>query len=135
MSRSESYYRSSEPLTNFLSSYTDLYLYFLTKKLKRRCNAELISLCSSISLDHLAQSTVTGLPAETLGPAEVLPPQTTPDQDFGSEVSGISSSFVLLLSVCLVLSIIIVIVLTGFTDIFRGECEIKIMLSSVDVRL
>ncbi|KAG7215281.1 hypothetical protein INR49_020516 [Caranx melampygus] len=45
-------------------------------------------------LDNLAHSTVTGLPAETLGPAEVqeepeprevLPPQTTPGQDFGKE--------------------------------------------------
>lgn len=44
---------------------------------------------------------MTGLPADTLGPAEVqeepepgevLPPQTTPSQDFGKEVSGISSS-------------------------------------------
>ncbi|XP_022601257.1 extended synaptotagmin-1-like [Seriola dumerili] len=47
-----------------------------------------------IGLDNLAHSTVTGLPAETLGPAEVtedpepgelLPPQTTPSRDFGKE--------------------------------------------------
>uniref|UniRef100_A0A4W6FC62 Extended synaptotagmin-like protein 1b n=1 Tax=Lates calcarifer TaxID=8187 RepID=A0A4W6FC62_LATCA len=46
----------------------------------------------STGLDNLAHATVTGLPAETLGPveipepAEVLPPHTTPSQDFGKEV-------------------------------------------------
>lgn len=42
-------------------------------------------------LDNLAHATVTGLPADTLKPAEIpkageaLPPHTTPSQDFGKE--------------------------------------------------
>lgn len=58
-----------------------------------------LNLCSifvcSTGLGTLAQATVTGLPAETVGPAEVseipkagevLLPHTTPRQDFGKEV-------------------------------------------------
>lgn len=48
--------------------------------------------CSS-GLDNLAHATVTGLPVDTVGPAEVteipkavLPPHTDPSQDFGKEV-------------------------------------------------
>lgn len=54
-----------------------------------------ISLCST-SLGGLAHATVTGLPAETVGPAEstsaaeVLPPHTTLPQGFGKEVSFVS---------------------------------------------
>lgn len=49
----------------------------------------------STGLGNLAEATVTGLPAETVGPAEIteipkageaLPPHTTPRQDFGKEV-------------------------------------------------
>lgn len=49
----------------------------------------------STGVDNLAHAIVTGLPAETLEPAEVkeipkagevLPPHTSPSQDFGKEV-------------------------------------------------
>lgn len=46
----------------------------------------------SASLGGLARATVTGLPAETVGPtesanaAEELPPHSSPNQDFAKEV-------------------------------------------------
>lgn len=81
-----------------------LYLTSLINKLKRKKGAKQniktcinfdVSLCST-SLGGLAHATVTGLPAETVGPAEstsaaeVLPPHTTPSRGFGKEVSFVS---------------------------------------------
>ena len=60
------------------------------------CPSVCVCVCdSSTGLDNLAHATVTGLPAETLGPAdlkeipepgEVLPSYTTTSVDFGREV-------------------------------------------------
>ncbi len=55
----------------------------------------------SAGLGNLAHATVTGLPADTVGPAqvteteagEVLPPHTSPSQDFGKEVGSVYASF------------------------------------------
>ena len=55
----------------------------------------------STGLGNLVHATVTGLPADTLGPAEVtempkagevLPPHTSTSQDFGEEVGLVYAS-------------------------------------------
>lgn len=66
--------------------------------LKKTCNGSTHTVCLlSSDLGNLARATVTGLPAETLGPAEipdvpaageVLPQHTAPGLGFGKEVGS-----------------------------------------------
>lgn len=74
--------------------------------MKHFCMSALF-VCST-DLGDLAHATVTALPAETVGPAEVteipnagevLPQQTTPMLEFGKEVGSVCS-YILYVSIC-----------------------------------